>query len=301
MASGYIIPLFIYILTTKSAAYILRVSSALTVCLCPLCLHQTMSLFTNLVTDFLRDVLGANNDPNAVYEVKADAHSRWPVSRREECLCLYGPEKLSDGQSVYDVVLQRPLSDTVHKEFVLWRTQSHREAVAFLERLAGFLPLLVRHWPRDTLLRDTLQRACDAVREHRGWHGALVCASLQWAEPLALDELSVLVAEPDADTGVTVLHLAAASGQLKFVQRLMAREPPPQVDALDAEGNSALHVAARGPRDVLSLLLSFAPPEAVNARNKKNLTPLHIACMEDKPDNVKTLLKAGADVNVAGR
>ncbi|XP_043232968.1 85/88 kDa calcium-independent phospholipase A2-like [Amphibalanus amphitrite] len=259
-----------------------------------------MSLFTNLVTDFLRDVLGANNDPNSVYEVKADAHHRWPVSRREECLCLYGPEKLSDGHSVYDLVLQRPLADTVHKEFVLWRTGSHQQAVALLERLARFVPLLVRLWPRETLARDTLQRVCDAARQHAGWHGAHVCAWLQWAEPLAHAELSALVSEPDPETGVTVLHLAAAGGQLKFVQRLMAREPPPAVDVTDADGNSPLHMAARGPRDVLALLLESATPEAVNARNKKNLTPLHIACMEDKPDNVKTLLKAGADVNVAG-
>ena len=262
-----------------------------------------MSLFSNLasVTDFIRDVLGATNDPNAVYEVKADAHHSWPVRRREECLCLYGPERLPDGQSVYDLVLQRPLADTVHKEFVLARSKSPQEAIALLERLARFLPLLVRLWPRETLHRDALQRVCDAVREHPGWHGGHVCAWLQWIEPLVCDELSDLVSRPDRETGVTVLHLAAASGQHKFVQRLMMREPSPAVAAVDAEGNSPLHVAARGPREVLALLLPFATPAAVNARNKKNLTPLHIACMEDKPDNVKTLLKAGADVNVAGR
>ena len=266
-----------------------------------LCDPQDMSLFSNLVTDFIRDVLGANSDPNAVVEVKADAHHSWPVRRREECLCLYGPERLPDGQSVYDLVLQRPLSDTVHKEFVLARSSSLQDAIMLLERLARFLPLLVRLWPRDTLHRDTLQRVCDAVREHPGWHGGHVCACLQWIEPLFRDELSDLVSLPDPESGITVLHLAAAGGQLRFIQRLMMRDPLPAVDAVDVEGNSPLHVAARGPREVLALLLRFATPEAINARNKKNLTPLHIACMEDKPDNVKTLLKAGADVNVAGR
>lgn len=40
------------------------------------------------------------------------------------------------------------------------------------------------------------------------------------------------------------------------------------------------------------------PPRCLNSRNKNGYTPLHTACLADKPDCVKALLMAGADVNI---
>lgn len=40
-----------------------------------------------------------------------------------------------------------------------------------------------------------------------------------------------------------------------------------------------------------------APPHCLSGRNKNGHTPLHIACLSDKPECVKALLYAGADVN----
>lgn len=40
-------------------------------------------------------------------------------------------------------------------------------------------------------------------------------------------------------------------------------------------------------------------PKCLNARNKNGHTPLHMACLADKPDCVKALILAGADVNIA--
>ncbi|VEN62812.1 unnamed protein product [Callosobruchus maculatus] len=46
-------------------------------------------------------------------------------------------------------------------------------------------------------------------------------------------------------------------------------------------------------------LAQGSPPRCLNGRNKNGHTPLHIACLSDKPDCVKALLLAGADSNIA--
>lgn len=41
------------------------------------------------------------------------------------------------------------------------------------------------------------------------------------------------------------------------------------------------------------------PPHLINQRNKEGYTPLQLACLMDKVDCVKELLKEGADINSA--
>lgn len=42
-------------------------------------------------------------------------------------------------------------------------------------------------------------------------------------------------------------------------------------------------------------------PVNLNHCNEDGYTPLHLACLADKPDCVKALIQAGADVNIAAR
>lgn len=37
----------------------------------------------------------------------------------------------------------------------------------------------------------------------------------------------------------------------------------------------------------------------INSKNEENQTPLHLACLADKPDCVKALIAAGANVNAS--
>lgn len=37
----------------------------------------------------------------------------------------------------------------------------------------------------------------------------------------------------------------------------------------------------------------------INAKNKEGQTPLHLACMADKPECVKALIAAGANINLS--
>lgn len=65
---------------------------------------------------------------------------------------------------------------------------------------------------------------------------------------LALLEASLrargLSAAAADDNGYTLLQAAASYGQLEAMRWLLAQEPPPPVDAVDREGDSALHYAA---------------------------------------------------------
>lgn len=45
-------------------------------------------------------------------------------------------------------------------------------------------------------------------------------------------------------------------------------------------------------------MLAAKNTDNVNIRNAEGHTPLHLACLCDKPDCVKALLAAGADANV---
>lgn len=49
---------------------------------------------------------------------------------------------------------------------------------------------------------------------------------------------------------------------------------------------------------VLFQLLAAKNTDNVNVRNSEGQTPLHLACLCDKPDCVKALLAAGADANI---
>lgn len=62
-------------------------------------------------------------------------------------------------------------------------------------------------------------------------------------------------------------------------------------------------ISCRQANSFLSTIFSFQllaaeNPKCLNYRNANGYTPLHTACLNDKPDNVKALLRAGADVNV---
>jgi calcium-independent phospholipase A2 len=107
------------------------------------------------------------------------------------------------------------------------------------------------------------------------------------------------------ETGLTPLHIAVKSGRLATVQALIALLP--KIDLFDNENNNALHFAASTNKDIINILCTFAQTNnngiklinLINWKNKDNFSPLYLACLNDKPDCVKELLKNGADANGA--
>lgn len=131
------------------------------------------------------------------------------------------------------------------------------------------------------------------------------------------------------DTHYSPLHLAIKSGKIMTVATIISLNP--DFSLVDINGNNVLHLAASTSKEIIMLICSSVvssttptPPsseggtnptpqsaqpnqthddhtllELINAKNNENVSPIHLACLADKPECVKELLKNGADVNGA--
>ena len=90
----------------------------------------------------------------------------------------------------------------------------------------------------------------------------------------------------DADDPLERLHDACASGDLAAARAASDAD----LNAVDAEGQSALHHAcAGGHLDVVLHVLDRAAPGACNLRDANDMTPFHLACEGGHLDVVRRL------------
>jgi len=88
------------------------------------------------------------------------------------------------------------------------------------------------------------------------------------------------------------IHSAAQMGNLKLMQSLL-NKPSFNINELDANGDSALHIAAvAGHTDVVSILLDKNID--INMQNKEGRTPLHMSALSGQLAIVKQLFEGGA-------
>lgn len=118
---------------------------------------------------------------------------------------------------------------------------------------------------------------------------------------------------------MTPLHIAAKNGKAEFVKAIIAdASGNAKFDARDIKGNTVYHYAAQANKETIDVnqvllsvysvfiaysffkALSFCALDGlINSKNKEGNTPLHLACMADKPDCVKSLIAAGANINLS--
>lgn len=169
--------------------------------------------------------------------------------------------------------------------------------------LADKLPLLLTVCP-NVITTTSLQEIFDYVREHPHQSLAHIAAYFGFIDcfkhsQIVQNEVNYV----DPDNQMTVLQVAVKSGRLPSVIAVMSLNP--KLDLCDKDHNNVLHFAASTTKEIIQAICS--PPQTsaydllqlINSRNADNYSPLHLACLHDKPECVKELLKNGADVNGA--
>lgn len=141
-----------------------------------------------------------------------------------------------------------------------------------------------------------LQCICDTLNEHPTWNIAHLAANFVLYDAFCHPSVNSLMNSSDPSTGMSPLQVAVKTNNLKLVQLLVSSKC--SLEHLDNNANSVFHYAASTTKEIITALSQDAP-RCLNAKNSNGHTPLHMACLADKPECVKALLIAGADVNIA--
>uniref|UniRef100_A0A1S4KHT0 Uncharacterized protein n=3 Tax=Culex pipiens complex TaxID=518105 RepID=A0A1S4KHT0_CULQU len=94
----------------------------------------------------LQRLLGGDAPPNKVQEVKNELYINLQVLHRDDAMRLYAPGNGSSGdkKSVYEIVLERPHSETINTSYSLYRAGTQPEAEEKFEAFHQRLPELVK-------------------------------------------------------------------------------------------------------------------------------------------------------------
>ncbi|RDD41717.1 Transient receptor potential cation channel subfamily A member 1 [Trichoplax sp. H2] len=104
-----------------------------------------------------------------------------------------------------------------------------------------------------------------------------------------------LVNRPD-NKGVVPSRIAAMKGTIAALYYL--HENGASLNSLDEEGNTLLHVAAKGNhRDTVKLILEATKAKDVNTKNTFGQKPIHIAAKYGHNRVIQNMIRNGADIN----
>ncbi|CAG4946867.1 unnamed protein product [Parnassius apollo] len=251
-----------------------------------------------MFNSFFRGLLGIEEQPTKVLEVRSDNYISRPIHYREDSMLLYGPKIPPDTKNpkdkLYEIVLHKPFTESLHQMFSLFRSENQESAedkfIVFKEKI----PLFIKITKECSV--QSLQKLCDTLSEHRSWTIAHLVAHFGLYELFNEPDVQRHFDDPDPATGATPLMVSVNTGNVRMVQTLLSLNC--SLNAIDLEGNSVFHYAAASNKEIINILASKTS-SSLNYYNKQGYTPLHMACLANAPDCVRALLLAGADVNLS--
>ncbi|OAD60715.1 85 kDa calcium-independent phospholipase A2 [Eufriesea mexicana] len=251
-----------------------------------------MAWFGTITSSVLRSVLWQDVAPNTVQEVRPENYSNRHIECREDGIVLYGPGGKSDEK--YEIVLHRPCTETLNQAYSLYRSENKKEAEAHFLVYKDKIPILVQIC-REMYNVSKIQKLCDTLMAHPTWTLAHLAAHFALYNAFAHAEVNSQLNSGDAETGVSPLQVAVETNNLCTVQMLI--EAKSSLEHLDYNANTVYHYAAKSTKEII-LTLGGDLPNSLNSRNSDGYTPMHVACLNNKPECVKALLLIGADVNI---
>lgn len=257
-----------------------------------------MSFFSQLAsavaTNLVNSLTSSNTiDPVKVIEVSSSSLVTRSVCKRDQCLVLYG--KGVGTNAGFELIM----TGSRDKVYSLCRSAEVTYVEHHFEMARDKLPYLTRI-SIELCVLPQLQDVWSLITTNPCWTTAHIVAHYGLQEGLKEPSFLALLCISDESTGMTPMHVAAKNGKADFVKAaIAAMSGNAQFDAKDAKGNTVYHYAAMANKETVEALAFCALDGTINSRNKENLTPLHLACQADKPDCVKALIAAGANINVA--
>ena len=189
---------------------------------------------------------------------------------------------------------------------------SHKSSAKVLKFLLGFNELCVNATNNDhqtplmfacldggrleNIQTLILHGADTKVKDIKG--SSLLHFASFWSKQEVVDfftkQNEVSVNANDNHNYTPLMYACFRGGRLDNIKTLVNKGA--NLKAEDNYGATVLHIASRNSKqEVVEYLLKF-DEISVNATDKKNRTPLMHACLGDRLDNIKILLKSGADI-----
>uniref|UniRef100_A0A182JLQ4 phospholipase A2 n=2 Tax=Anopheles atroparvus TaxID=41427 RepID=A0A182JLQ4_ANOAO len=247
----------------------------------------------------LQRFLGGDAPPNKVQEVKNEAYVNLPVLQRNDSMRLFAPNpNAADKKPVYEIILERPHAETLNTSYSLYRAPTQAAAEEKFEAFHQRLPELVKI-VREMYNINGLQKLCDTLIENPSWSLAHIIAFYNLTDYISNPSIIDFLDYAEYADMLTPLQVAVKANNIEFAKALVQSNYC-NLDHLDKNSNSVFHYAASTTKEMINLLTAKSVSN-LNHCNTDGYTPLHLACLADKPDCVKALLLAGADTNKMAR
>lgn len=141
------------------------------------------------------------------------------------------------------------------------------------------------------------QRVDLEVADPQGWTALMHATHNQRIEALRLLlEARASTSSSSIDEGNSALHLAAMVARPEPTTLLLQSIPKLNRDAKNADGRTAVHIAAKNGRNGCLMTLLEAKCKA-NACDNEGFTPLLLAADSGRPESIRILLRNRADLN----